>query len=31
MASALKSTSEGNTLILTISNPEFKNARGPGI
>lgn len=31
MASALKSTSEGSTLILTISNPEFKNALGPEI
>ena len=31
MPSALKSTSEGRTLILTISNPEFKNALGPEI
>lgn len=31
MACALKSTSEGSTLILTISNPEFKNALGPEI
>lgn len=31
MAGALKSTSEGGTLILTISNPEFKNALGPDI
>ena len=31
MPSALKSTSEGQTLILTISNPEFKNALGPEI
>jgi len=31
MASALKSTSEGRTLILTISNPDFKNALGPEI
>jgi enoyl-CoA hydratase/carnithine racemase len=31
MTSALKSTSEGQTLILTISNPEFKNALGPEI
>ena len=31
MAGALKSTSEGSTLILTISNPEFKNALGPEI
>lgn len=29
MAGALKSTSEGQTLILTLSNPEFKNALGP--
>jgi enoyl-CoA hydratase/carnithine racemase len=28
---ALKSTSEGQTLILTISNPDFKNALGPEI
>ena len=28
MAGALKSTSEGQTLILTLSNPEFKNALG---
>lgn len=31
MAGALKSTSEGATLILTLSNPEFKNALGPDI
>ncbi len=31
MAGALKSTSEGSTLILTLSNPEFKNALGPEI
>ena len=31
MANALKSTSEGRTLILTISNPDFKNALGPEI
>lgn len=31
MAAALKSTSEGQTLILTLSNPEFKNALGPEI
>ncbi len=31
MAGALKSTSEGSTLILTISNPDFKNALGPEI
>jgi enoyl-CoA hydratase/carnithine racemase len=29
MAAALKSTSEGSTLVLTLSNPEFKNALGP--
>jgi len=29
MAGALKSTSEGGTLILTLSNPEFRNALGP--
>ena len=29
MTSSLKSTSEGQTLILTLSNPEFKNALGP--
>lgn len=29
MAGAIKGTSEGQTLILTISNPEFKNALGP--
>jgi enoyl-CoA hydratase/carnithine racemase len=29
MTSSLKSTSEGQTLVLTISNPEFKNALGP--
>ncbi|MFS2036415.1 oxepin-CoA hydrolase, alternative type [Polaromonas sp. CT11-55] len=29
MAGAIKSTSEGQTLILTISNPEFRNALGP--
>ena len=28
---ALKSTSEGHTLILTISNPVYKNALGPEI
>ena len=26
MTSSLKSTSEGQTLVLTISNPDFKNA-----
>ena len=31
MAGALKSTSEGRTLILTLSNPDFKNALGPEI
>ncbi len=31
MTSSLKSTSEGQTLVLTISNPEFKNALGPEI
>lgn len=29
MAGALQSTSDGLTLILTLSNPEFKNAIGP--
>ena len=31
MTSSLKSTSEGQTLILTISNPELKNALSPEI
>ena len=31
MPCSLKSTSEGQTLILTISNPEFKNALSPEI
>lgn len=31
MAAALKSTSEGGTLILTVSNPEHHNALEPGI
>ncbi len=31
MTASLKSTSEGQTLILTISNPELKNALGPEI
>lgn len=31
MSSALKSTSDGQTLILTISNPAFKNALSPEI
>jgi enoyl-CoA hydratase/carnithine racemase len=29
MSSQLLSTSEGATLILTISNPEHRNALGP--
>ena len=29
MMASLKSTSEGQTLILTISNPEFRNALSP--
>lgn len=29
MTSSLKSSTEGQTLILTLSNPEFKNALGP--
>lgn len=29
MSGSLKSISEGRTLILTLSNPEFKNALGP--
>jgi enoyl-CoA hydratase/carnithine racemase len=29
MPSSLKSTSQGQTLILTISNPDFKNALSP--
>src|SRR3990167_7695463 len=31
MAGALKSTSDGATLVLTLSNPEFKNALRPEI
>ena len=31
MTASLKSTSEGQTLVLTISNPEFKNALSPEI
>ena len=31
MSGALKSTSDGQTLILTLSDPEFKNALGPQI
>jgi hypothetical protein len=29
MTAQLLSTSEGQTLILTLSNPEFRNALGP--
>ncbi|HVZ46732.1 MAG TPA: enoyl-CoA hydratase [Ramlibacter sp.] len=31
MAAELKSTSEGRTMVLTISNPELRNALGPEI
>lgn len=31
MAGELKSTTDGHTLILTLSNPAFKNALGPAI
>lgn len=31
MAGSLKSTSHGQTLVLTLSNPEFRNALGPEI
>ena len=31
MAASLKSTSDGATLVLTISNPEQHNALGPDI
>ena len=31
MAGSLKSTSEGNTLVLTLSNPEAKNTLSPEI
>lgn len=31
MNCSLKSTSDGGTLVLTLSNPEFKNALGPEI
>ena len=31
MAARLRGSSEGSTLILTISNPEFRNALGPEI
>ncbi len=29
MSAALKSTSHGQTMVLTISNPEYRNALGP--
>ena len=29
MTAQLLSTSEGQTLVLTLSNPEFRNALGP--
>ena len=29
MTSALKSTSQGRTMVLTLSNPEHRNALGP--
>ncbi len=29
MAGSLKSTTDGQTLVLTLSNPEFRNALGP--
>ncbi len=29
MTAQLIGTSEGQTLILTLSNPEFRNALGP--
>ena len=29
MTGSLKSTTDGKTLVLTLSNPEFKNALGP--
>jgi enoyl-CoA hydratase/carnithine racemase len=29
MTAQLLSTSEGRTLVLTLSNPEFRNALGP--
>jgi len=31
MAGSLKSTCDGGTLVLTLSNPEFRNALGPEI
>lgn len=31
MAAELKSTSQGQTMVLTISNPDFRNALGPEI
>jgi len=31
MAGALKSSNEGRTLVLTLSNPEFRNALVPEI
>ena len=31
MPAELKSTSQGQTLVLTLSNPEFRNALGPEI
>jgi enoyl-CoA hydratase/carnithine racemase len=31
MAGTLKSTTEGSTMVLTLSNPEFKNALSPDI
>ena len=31
MAAELKSSSEGRTMVLTLSNPEFRNALGPEI
>lgn len=31
MSAALKSTSQGQTMVLTISNPEHRNALGPEI
>lgn len=31
MPAELKSTSHGQTMVLTISNPEYRNALGPEI
>ncbi|HTH78092.1 MAG TPA: enoyl-CoA hydratase [Ramlibacter sp.] len=31
MAAELKSTSQGRTMVLTISNPEYRNALGPEV